>query len=67
MVGEGRGGLALALLLVVLVWASEASTPLSWAPTLPLSDNCFCQLAGQIDDCSCQVPVPYVQVITVFN
>ena len=23
--------------------------------TLPLSDQCFCKLEGQIDDCSCKV------------
>lgn len=44
------------LLVLLLVRGGLAqSGPLSWAPALPLSDNCFCQLAGHIDDCSCQV------------
>ena len=25
------------------------------SPSLPLSDQCFCKLEGQIDDCSCKV------------
>ena len=55
MAGPGRG-LAGVVAVLLLCQLCGASSPLSWAPTLlPLSDNCFCQLAGQIDDCSCQV------------
>jgi len=51
--------------LVGLPGGLGQSGPLSWAPTLlPLSDNCFCQLAGQIDDCSCQA---WYQVQTLFD
>lgn len=56
-----RMGVPLVVVVLVLLVcdlccsSSPPPPPLSWAPALPLSDNCFCQLDGQIDDCSCKV------------
>ena len=39
-------------ILTIAQFTSKTSFPSS---TLPLSDQCFCKLEGQIDDCSCKV------------
>jgi len=36
-------------------FGKSASSPFGQIGNLPLSDQCFCKLEGQIDDCSCQV------------
>ena len=45
----------LLIFLPILTSAQFGSKTLFPSPTLPLSDQCFCKLEGQIDDCSCKV------------